>query len=80
MSVVSYMVCPLCARMNGQQHHDGCPNDANYSAHYHAGWVAARDALVPPLCDEISALRALARPSLSEGALHALSALPKEDQ
>lgn len=52
------MVCPLCARLHGAAHADGCPGAVDWSRRtYLDGWVSARDALVPPLCDEIASLR-----------------------
>ena len=59
MKRVEQMVCPLCARMLGQSHADGCPETMDAVEHrewarsYREGWIAARDALVPPLCDRI---------------------------
>lgn len=48
---VEHMVCPLCSRMNGQHHHDGCPNGSAFgtmSIDYTEGWIAASNALMPP--------------------------------
>ena len=56
--IVTNMVCPQCARMNGQDHREGCPvARGSMFDDYGAGWQAARDALIPPLADEIVTLR-----------------------
>ncbi len=55
---VENMVCPLCASMHGKPHKDGCPAAlSQHNGEYTQGWIAARDALLPPLCDEILRLR-----------------------
>lgn len=53
---VANMVCPLCARLHGQEHADGCPSTLNRSYDYLEGWIEARDALLAPFADHVRAL------------------------
>lgn len=50
------MVCPSCARMHGQEHHEGCPEGfppGSWLGEYLEGWDAAKNALLPPFVDEL---------------------------
>jgi hypothetical protein len=70
MSVtVTMMVCPLCARMHGRPHSAGCPESFAAPPEYLTGWIAARNALVPPLCDEITDLQETLRLASATGDL-----------
>lgn len=70
---VAHMVCSLCGRVNGQEHHDGCPNTLNRAYDYLEGWIAARDALLEPLARELEKMhsrfdgRFLLVPAILEG-------------
>jgi hypothetical protein len=57
MSRVDQMVCPFCARMGGSVHASGCPGDGTKTHEYTAGWVSARDGLLAPFAERVTALR-----------------------